>query len=144
MTTVKLPTPAVLMESGEVKFEFFRSSGPGGQNVNKVSTAVRLRFDLRNSRLLPSGVKARLSRTPGARLIAGGVLVIEARRFRTRERNRQDAVERLMGQIRSAWEKPRVRLPTKPTAASATRRLTGKRRRGEVKRGRQPAERPDD
>jgi ribosome-associated protein len=140
MTAIKRPTAAALLNSGEVKFEYFRSSGPGGQNVNKVSTAVRLRFDLGNSRLLPRGVKARLSGTPGARLTAGGILVIEARRFRTRERNRQDAVERLMDLIRKVWEKPRERHPTKPTASSAARRLAEKRRRGEAKRARRRAE----
>jgi ribosome-associated protein len=140
MTAIRRPTAAVLLKTGEVKFEFFRSSGPGGQNVNKVSTAVRLRFDLGSSRLLPEGVKARLSKTPGARLTVGGVLVIEARRFRTRERNRRDAVERLMDLIRNAWAKPRERRPTKPTASSETRRLAEKRRRGETKRERSRAE----
>ena len=137
-----MPAAAELVDGGEVKFEFFRSSGPGGQNVNKVSTAVRLRFDLDRSRLLPDGVKARLARTAGARLTAGGVLVIEARRFRTRENNRRDALERLTALIRSAWEQPRKRRATKPTAASAARRLTEKRRRSEVKDGRRPAEGP--
>jgi ribosome-associated protein len=144
MSMAKIPAAAAFVDGGEVKFEFFRSSGPGGQNVNKVSTAVRLRFDLGHSRLLPAGVKARLSRTPGVRLTAGGVLVIEARRFRTRERNRRDALERLMGLIRGAWEKPRKRRPTKPTAASTGKRLNEKRRRGAVKQGRRPAEGPDE
>jgi ribosome-associated protein len=140
MTMERLPAAEELVDGGEVRFEFFRSSGPGGQNVNKVSTAVRLRFDLAHSRLLPAGVKARLSRTSGVRLTAGGDLVIEARRHRTREANRRDAVERLMDLIRRAWDKPRTRRPTKPTASSAARRLGEKRRRGEVKRGRRPAD----
>jgi ribosome-associated protein len=111
--------------------------------VNKVSTAVRLRFDLGASRLLPGEVKARLARTPGARLTARGVLVIEARRFRTREANRRDAVERLMSLLRGAWRAPRARRPTKPTAASGARRLAEKRRKGEVKRGRRGADGAD-
>jgi ribosome-associated protein len=139
MKTAKMPAAAALLDSGEVRFEFFRSSGPGGQNVNKVSTAVRLRFDLEGSRLIPVEVKARLAQVPGARLTAHGVLVIEARRFRTRERNRRDAIERLMGLVRNAWQKPRERRPTKPTAASEARRLTEKRRKGGVKRERRLA-----
>ena len=141
---MKPPTPRTLQVSGELRFEFFRSSGPGGQNVNKVSTAVRLRFDLKSSRLLPEGVKARLARSAGGRLTGGGVLIIEAQRFRTRERNRQDAVDRLMDLIRKAWEKPRERRPTKPTEASATRRHTEKRRRARIKRGRRRADESDE
>jgi ribosome-associated protein len=129
-----------LLKSGELDFEFYRSSGPGGQNVNKVSTAVRLRWDLRQSRLIPEDVKARLRRLAGRRITEEGTLIIEAQRFRTQEQNRQDAVERLVKWIAKVWEKPRRRIPTKPSAGSEMRRLESKRRRsitkGERKRDR--------
>ena len=117
----------------EIRFEFFRSSGPGGQNVNKVATAVRLRFDVRNSTSLPTEVKERLLGLAANRLTDDGILVIEARRFRTQERNREDAVARLMGWIAKAWPTPRRRRATKPTAASRQRRLDAKKRRSAAK-----------
>jgi len=120
----------------ELRFEFFRSSGPGGQNVNKVATAVRLRFDVRNSLSLPSDVRDRLLHLAASRLTDAGVLMIEARRFRTQERNREDAVDRLMGWIDKAWQTPRQRRATKPTAGSRQRRLEVKKRRGAAKRRR--------
>jgi len=94
-TLVKAPTPEDLERAGEIRFEFFRSSGPGGQNVNKVATAARLRWDVLGSRLLPDPIQPRLARLAGKRMTARGVLVIEAQRFRTQERNRVDALERL-------------------------------------------------
>ena len=117
----------------EIRFEFFRSSGPGGQNVNKVATAVRLRFDVRNSTSLPPEVKERLLGLAANRLTDDGILVIEARRFRTQERNREDAVARLMGWIAKAWPTPRRRRATKPTAVSRQRRLHSKKRRSVAK-----------
>lgn len=130
------PVPLPRLFPDELRFEFFRSSGPGGQNVNKVETAVRLRFDVRNSASLPSDVRDRLLRLAGNRLIDDGVLMIEARRFRTQERNREDAVNRLMGWIAKACEVPRQRRATKPTAGARQRRLEGKKHRSTAKRQR--------
>jgi ribosome-associated protein len=121
--------------SQEVTFEYYRASGPGGQNVNKVSTAVRLRFDLAAASL-PEGVQARLKRLAGNRLTEDDVLIIEASRFRTQERNQQDAIERLNDLVRRAWSPPRKRKPTKPGKAAVERRLEQKKRRGQIKRQR--------
>jgi ribosome-associated protein len=125
-----------LLRSKDLRFEFFRSSGPGGQNVNKVSSGVRLRFDVAGSCLLPEDVKERLARRACSRMTDEGVLLIEAKRFRTQERNRQDALYRLMRLISSSWEKPCRRTPTVPTEASKRRRIQKKKQRGELKRGR--------
>lgn len=125
-----------LLRAGELSFDFFRSSGPGGQNVNKVSTAVRLRFNLRGSRLLPEGVKSRLAVLAGSRLTTEGVLVIEAQRHRTQEGNRRDALERLGELIARSWRAPVQRRPTKPTRGAKERRLDEKRGRGDTKRQR--------
>ena len=131
-------TRDIVIDESEIREEFIRASGPGGQNVNKVSTAVKLRFDVKNSPSLPDGVSERLIRLAGRRVTTDGVLVIDARRFRTRERNRRDAIERLVGLIRRAAERPRPRRKTKPTLASKRRRLEAKRRRGEAKSRRRP------
>jgi len=130
-------TPFISLDEREIEESFIRGSGPGGQNVNKVATAVQLRFDVRNSPSLPEDVKVRLERLAGRRLTADGVLVLSAQRYRTQERNREDARERLVDLIRQASERPRPRRATKPTYASKLRRLDGKTRRSQVKRGRQ-------
>ena len=112
---------------------FIRASGPGGQNVNKVASAVQLRFDLRRSRSLPEPVRLRLARLAGRRLSQDGVLVITAQRFRSQDRNRQDALDRLVALIRRAAEPPRPRRPTRPSAAARERRLADKAQRGRLK-----------
>jgi ribosome-associated protein len=126
-------TPALTLDESEIQYEFVRAAGPGGQNVNKVATAVQLRYDVAHSPSLPEAVRQRLTRLAGKRLTGEGVLVIEARRFRTQEQNRQDALDRLVALLRRAAEPPKPRRPTRPTAASQERRLKGKRRRSEIK-----------
>jgi ribosome-associated protein len=117
----------------EIAESFIRSSGPGGQNVNKLATAVQLRFDVRNSPSLPDEVRARLERLAGKRLTRDGVVVITAQRHRTQERNRDDALERLIVLIRAAAVRPTPRRPTRPTLGSKLRRLEGKKRRSGTK-----------
>jgi ribosome-associated protein len=131
----------IAIDERELEERFVRASGPGGQNVNKVSTAVELRFDVRCSPSLPAGVRARLERLAGKRLTDEGVLVIRAERFRTQERNRDDARERLVELVRQAAVVPKRRIPTKPTRASKERRLEGKTKRSHVKKLRRT--RPD-
>ena len=129
-------TDGLGIEDGEVEESFIHASGPGGQNTNKVATAVQLRFDARGSPSLPDAVKARLQALAGRRLTADGVIVITARRHRTQERNREDARERLAAFIEAGLHVPKPRKATRPTRASKERRLGAKRERSTIKHGR--------
>ena len=129
-------TNDIALGEDEIVEQFIRSSGPGGQNVNKVATAVQLRFDVGRSPNLPDAVRERLMRLAGRRLTGDGVLIIDARRHRTREQNRRDALDRLVALVRKAAIAPTPRKATRPTAASRRRGLEGKQRRGVLKRGR--------
>ena len=124
---------SIAIDDSEIVFEFTRSSGPGGQNVNKVSTSVRLRFDLRRSLSIPAEVRERLLHIAGRRIGKDGVLTIQARRHRTQEANRRDAIERLVALVLQASLRPRERRRTAPTAGSRDRRLQSKRLRGQAK-----------
>jgi ribosome-associated protein len=126
-------TPTISINESEIHMEFIRSSGPGGQKVNKVSTAVQLRFDVVNSPSLPENVRNRLIHIAGRRMTESGVLIINARRFRTQIQNRQDALDRLIELIKRTEIKRERRIETKPPAASQKRRLELKRRRSEIK-----------
>ena len=126
-------TPTISFDPGEIQESFIRSSGPGGQNVNKVATAVQVRLDLRQSASLPAWLRARAEALGGKRVSSAGVLVITAARFRSQERNREDAVERIVEFLREAADRPVRRVKTRPTLGSARRRVEGKVQRGEVK-----------
>ena len=131
-------TKSISLDESEIREEFIRASGPGGQNVNKVSSAVQLRFDVVNSPSLSEPVRARLIRLAGNRISGEGILIIEARRHRSQALNRRDARERLIALIRRAARPPRPRRKTRPTRAARARRLEVKRRRGRVKAARKP------
>ena len=129
-------TPDIAIEESEIEERFVRSSGPGGQNVNKVSMAVQLRFDVERSPSLDDGVRQRLRTLAGSRLTADGVLVIDARRHRTQAQNREDARERLIELVRQAAKRPVKRRATRPTRAARERRIEGKRQQSERKQSR--------
>jgi ribosome-associated protein len=137
MTAMIRITDQIAIEEREIEENFIRSSGPGGQNVNKLATAVQLRFDVRHSPSLPNDVSVRLQRLAGSRLTNDGVLIITAQRFRTQERNRVDALERLVELIRQASVAPKKRRPTKPSKAAKRERLDAKKRRSSIKSLRQ-------
>ncbi len=126
-------TPEIQIDERDIDLQFIRASGPGGQNVNQVASAVQLRFDVRGCRSLTEPVRNRLIRLAGRRVNADGVLVIDARRFRTQSQNRQDAMDRLLALLREAAVPPRPRRPTKPSRASVRRRLDQKRQRAKTK-----------
>ena len=127
-------TRSISIDEGEIEFDFVRSSGPGGQNVNKVATAAQLRFDVAATRSLSDEVKQRLTRLAGRRMTDDGVLIIDARRYRSQGKNRNDAMDRFTELIRTAAIRPKKRKPTRPTKASRERRLKSKKQRGETKR----------
>jgi len=127
-------TDHISIDEREIEESFVRASGPGGQNVNKLATAVQLRFNVRGSPSLPAEVRARLERLAGTRITRDGVLVIIAQRHRTQGRNREDALDRLVDLVRRAAVAPRLRRPTRPTAAARRRRVEAKKHRAGVKR----------
>lgn len=133
-------TPSIRLNEEELKLNFLRAPGPGGQNVNKVSSAVQLRFNVKDSSSIPDAVKQRLARLAGRRITSDGILIIEARQYRTQEQNRQEAIERLRKLLIQASQEPKPRHKTRPGQAVRLRRLEAKRRRGIIKRMRHNAE----
>jgi len=129
-------SPSLSIDEKELQFEYTRASGPGGQNVNKVATAVQLRFNI-NSSLLPDSVKQRLTMLAGNKVTSDGVLILEAKRFRTQEQNREDAIRRFIVLARKSSINPIKRINTTPSASSREKRLKAKKQRGEIKRSRQ-------
>jgi ribosome-associated protein len=137
-------TPEIQIDENEIHFDFVRSSGPGGQHVNKVATAAQLRWDARRLRMISVAIFTRLKKVAGKRLSAEGVLVIHASRFRSQERNRQDAMDRFVKLIRKAVEKPKPRRKTRPTKASKERVLAAKKYRSRIKETRRRVRRGDE
>jgi len=132
-------TPSIKINDEEIELNFIRSPGPGGQNVNKVSSAVQLRFNVQGSPSIPQDVKQRLIKLAGKRLSSEGVLIIEARQYRSQDRNRQAALERLVRLVQQACVPPKPRHKTRPSHAAILRRLETKRKRSEIKRMRHDA-----
>lgn len=126
-------TATIAIEEKEVSFDFIRASGPGGQNVNKLATAVQLRFDVNRSPNLSQEVRTRLAKLAGRRITQEGILIIEAKRYRTQEQNRQDALDRLVALIRTSAQRPKPRMKTRPSKASKEKKLAAKRHRSRVK-----------
>jgi ribosome-associated protein len=129
-------TSSVKIDESELQLDYIRASGPGGQNVNKVSSAVQLRFDVRASPNLAAEVKERLARLAGSRMTLEGVLIIEAKRYRSQEQNRLDAINRLVVLIQKALEKPEIRRKTRPSLSARVARVDAKKRKGAIKRTR--------
>jgi len=126
----------VKIDESEIQYDFIRASGPGGQNVNKVASSVQLRFDIRNSPSLEPDVKERLIKLAGSRVTDDGILIIEAKKYRTQEQNRYDATQRLIAWVQKALEKPKVRRATRPSLTAKAARVGDKKKRGEIKKTR--------